>query len=214
MRPSLVLSGIVGGVLTASTALAQAPSVRGVATGTAFEVTPYAGYMISGDFIKGPLGTSVYNAPGALYGAQLGMKMSPNVALVGNLGYSTSDVRIGIPFIGGYSVATSSMLLYDGGLQVELPITTASGFTLKPFLQGGAGAIRYGVQQSLVKLNATNFAANFGGGADITLGQSLGLRLMAKDYVGKFDFKEATSLDLQGGTAHNWGLSAGLRVNF
>ena len=214
MRPSLLLSGIVGGVLTASTALAQAPSARGVASGTAFEVTPYAGYMISGDFIKGPLGTSVYNAPGALYGAQLGMKLSPNVALVGNLGYSTSDVRIGIPFIGGYSVATSSMLLYDGGLQVELPITTASGFTLKPFLQGGAGAIRYGVQQSLVKLTATNFAANFGGGADITLGQSLGLRLMAKDYVGKFDFKEATSRDLQSGTAHNWGLSAGLRVNF
>jgi hypothetical protein len=213
MRTSLVLCGIAGTVVAASSALAQAPT-RASTTGTAFEITPYAGYMISGDFIKGPFGTSVYNAPGAIYGAQLGMKMSPNIALVGNLGYSTSDVRIGIPFIGGYSVARSSMLLYDGGLQLDLPLTTASGFTLKPFLQGGAGAIRYGIDQSLVKLTATNFAANFGGGADLTIGQNLGIRLMAKDYVGKFDFKEATSLDLQGGTAHNWALSAGLRVNF
>ena len=214
MRTSLVLSGIASGFLVASSAVAQAPARVAPTTGTAFEITPYVGYMISGDFLKGPLGTSVYNAPGAIYGAQLGMRMSPNIALVGNLGYSTSDVRIGIPFIGGYSVGTSSMLLYDGGLQLELPLTTASGFSLKPFLQGGAGAIRYGVEQSLVKLTATNFAANFGGGADITIGQNLGLRLMAKDYVGKFDFKEATSLDVEGGTAHNWALSAGLRVNF
>jgi hypothetical protein len=37
---------------------------------------------------------------------------------------------------------------------------------------------------------------------------------MAKDYVGKFDFHDATQLDVQGQTAHNWALSAGLRFNF
>jgi hypothetical protein len=38
--------------------------------------------------------------------------------------------------------------------------------------------------------------------------------LIAKDYIGKFNFQDATQLDVQGQTAHNWALSAGLRFNF
>lgn len=193
------------GPLAAQTALAR---------GTAFELTPYAGYMIFGDYFKGPLGTSVTNAPGALYGVQLGMKLAPNISLVGNLGYTSTDVRVGIPFLGGYSVAHSSTLLYDGGLQLDLPLTTASGFSLKPFAQIGAGAMRYDISQSIIQTQATNFAANVGVGADLALGRLLGLRLMAKDYFGKFDIKDATQLDVTGETAHNWGLSAGVRLNF
>lgn len=212
MRTSIVALGVAAIVATTSAAAAQ--SSAPIASGTAFELTPYAGYMIFGDYLKGPLGTSISNAPGAIYGVQLGMKIYPNVSLIGNVGYSSSDVTAGIPFLGGYSIAHSSTLLYDGGLQVDLPLTTASGFALKPFVQAGAGAMRYNISESIVNTNATNFAANFGVGADLALGQSMGLRLMAKDYVGKFDFHDATQLDVQGQTAHNWALSAGLRFNF
>ena len=59
-----------------------------------------------------------------------------------------------------------------------------------------------------------NLAGNVGLGADLALGDAVGLRLMAKDYVGKFDFKDATTLDVQSQTAHNWALTAGLRFNF
>ena len=212
MRTSIIALGVVAIVATTSAAAAQ--SSVPIASGTAFELTPYAGYMIFGDYLKGPLGTSISNAPGAIYGVQLGMKIYPNLSLIGNVGYSRSDVTAGVPFLGGYSIAHSSTMLYDGGLQLDLPLATASGFALKPFAQVGAGAMRYSISESIVNTNATNFAANFGVGADLALGQSMGLRLMAKDYVGKFDFHDATQLDVQGQTSHNWALSAGLRFNF
>jgi hypothetical protein len=74
--------------------------------------------------------------------------------------------------------------------------------------------MRYNINESIIQTNATNFAANVGLGADVALGQSMGLRLMAKDYFGKFNFQDATQLDVQGQMAHNWALSAGLRFNF
>jgi hypothetical protein len=211
MRTSTITAGLLAVLGSASYASAQSAPI---ATGTAFELTPYAGYMIFGAYLKGPLGTSISNAPGALYGVQLGMKLAPNISLIGNVGYSSSDVQAGVPFLGGYSIAHSSTLLYDGGIQLDLPLTTASGLGLKPFAQVGAGAMRYNISESIVQTNATNFAANVGVGADVALGQSMGLRLMAKDYIGKFDFHDATQLDVQGQTAHNWALSAGLRFNF
>lgn len=212
MRKLTVIVGAAAGMLSASAASAQMASP--VANGTAFELTPYAGYMIFGDFLKGPLGTSISNAPGALYGVQLGMKLTPMISLVGNLGYTSSSVTVGVPFFGGYSIANSSTLLYDGGLQLELPMTTASGLRFQPYGQIGAGAMRYDISASVLQTHATNFAANAGLGADVGIGQNVGIRLMAKDYFGKFNFQDATSLDVQGQTAHNWALSAGLRLNF
>jgi len=213
MRNYNVIAGLVAlFVGIASTASAQ--SAPSAATGTEFELTPYAGYMIFGDYLKGPLGTSVSNAPGAIYGAQLGMKLAPNISLIGNVGSTSSDIQAGNPFLGGYSIAHSSTLLYDGGLQLDQPLTTASGISLKPFAQVGAGAMHYNIDASILQTSATNFAANVGLGADIGLGQSLGLRLMAKDYIGKFNFQGATQLDVQGATAHNFALSAGLRFDF
>jgi hypothetical protein len=212
MRTTFVGFGLLAAVAVAPMAAAQAPAP--LATGTAFELTPYAGYMIFGDYLKGPLGTSISNAPGAIYGVQLGMKLMPNVSLIGNLGYSSSDVTAGVPFLGGYSIAHSSTLLYDGGIQLDLPLTTASGLSLKPFAQAGVGAMRYNISESILQTNATNLAGNVGLGADIGLGNAFGLRLMAKDYFGKFNFQDATTLDVQSQMAHNWALTAGLRVNF
>jgi hypothetical protein len=74
--------------------------------------------------------------------------------------------------------------------------------------------MRYNINASILQTNATNFAGNLGLGADIGIGQNLGIRLIAKDYIGKFNFQDATSLDIQGQTANNFALSAGLRFNF
>jgi len=212
MRISIIAAGVAA--VLGSASIASAQSTSATVNGTAFELTHYAGYMIFGDYLKGPLGTNISNAPGPIYGVQLGMKIYPNVSLIGNVGYSSSDITAGIPFLGGYSIAHSSTLLYDGGLQLDLPLTTTSGFSLKHFAQIGAGAMRYNINESIIQTNATNFAANVGLGADFALGQSMGLRLMAKDYFGKFNFQDATQLDVQGQMAHNWALSAGLRFNF
>jgi hypothetical protein len=53
-----------------------------------------------------------------------------------------------------------------------------------------------------------------GAGADVGLTRSIGLRLMAKDYVGRFDVREATTLDYEPGIAHNFAFSAGLKIAF
>ena len=207
LRSTLALATLA----TAAHAQSRASAVK---TGKAFDFTPYVGYMVFGSLMDGPLGTSIGNAPAPVFGAQLGMHLAPNVSIVGNVAAASSDIKAGIPLIGGLSVAHSNMLLYDGGLQLDVPVMTIAGTTMSPFLQAGAGAMRYEISQSFLSTNATNFAGNVGVGADVALGKNVGMRLMAKDYIGKFDIKDATFIDYQAKTANNVAFSAGLKLSF
>lgn len=198
----LVLSVAAAGSLVGRSAVAQ--------TSPRIEVTPYAGYMVFGDFVKGPLGTSISNAGGALVGAQLGVAITPNVALVGNAARASGDISIGVPFLDGISVGSSSAWMFDGALQLSLPLPER---TFTPFVQVGAGAMHHEVKIGL-STKATNFVGTVGAGADFGLTRSIGLRLMAKDYIGRFDVQEATTLDYQPEIAHNFAFSAGIRLAF
>jgi hypothetical protein len=183
--------------------------------GKSLEITPYAGYMMFGSFIDGPLGTSLSSSAAPLYGAQLGMTLMPGVKLIGNVAHASGDLKVGIPFIGGVSAGTTSALVADGG--VELSIPTPNGATsYTPFIQAGVGAMRWGIDLGSTGVNttSTNLAGNLGAGLDLNFGPALALRLMAKDYIGKFDFKQATSFDISGKTSQNWALTAGLRLAF
>jgi hypothetical protein len=174
------------------------------------EVTPYAGYMVFGDFVKGPLGTSISNAGGALLGAQLGVALTPNVALVGNAARASGDITIGIPFLDGIDVGSSSAWMFDGAVQLSMPLPQRA-FT--PFVQLGAGAMRHAVTIGITT-DATNVVGTVGAGADFGLTRGIGLRVMAKDYIGRFDVREATTLDYQPEIAHNFAFSAGVRIAF
>jgi hypothetical protein len=217
MRPAsyfrfTLLSAAVVATL-GSTAHAQTRATS-VSSGKAFDFTPYVGYMVFGSLMDGPLGTSIGNAPAPVFGAQLGMRLAPNISLVGNVAAASSDIKAGIPLIGGLSVAHSNLLLYDGGLQLDVPVMMIAGTSMSPFVQAGAGAMRYEISQSFLSTNATNFAGNVGIGADVAIGNNIGVRLMAKDYIGKFDFKDATFIDYEGKTANSVAFSAGLRMSF
>jgi Outer membrane protein beta-barrel domain len=199
-----VLALAVVGALIGEKALAQSV--------TRIEITPYAGYMIFGDFVKGPLGTSLSNAGGALIGAQLGIALTPNVAIVGNAARASGDINLGLPFLDGITLGSSSAWMFDGALQLSMPLPgRAIAFT--PFVQLGAGAMRHNVDLGL-STDATNFVGTIGAGADFGLTRAIGLRLMAKDYIGRFDVREATTVDYQPDVAHNFGLSAGLKIAF
>ena len=177
-----------------------------------FDVSPYAGYMMFGKMFEGPVGTSISSGGGPVYGAQMSLTMAKNVALYGNVGYSSSDLKVGVPILGGLDVGTSKALMYDGGIELKIPIQAASIVT--PFVQGGVGAMRYEVESGFLNTKATNVAYNFGGGIDVRLNPNFGIRLMAKDYLGKFDLEEATSFDLNGKTTNNVALTLGVNLGF
>jgi Outer membrane protein beta-barrel domain len=208
-------------VTVIATALAVAAPVRAQqvvqqsSTPKVFSFTPYVGYMVWGDYLKGPIGTTLTNKNGAIYGAQVGIDLSPNVALLGNVAYSKSDLQVGAPFIGGVGVGSSNIWLYDADLQLSLPSSANHPLPFKPFVQVGAGAMHYNVEAlSVLNTKVTNLAFNVGLGFDYQLSPGIGVRLMAKDYIGKFDFKQATSLDVSGKTTNNVAVTAGIKIGF
>ncbi|HET6578456.1 MAG TPA: outer membrane beta-barrel protein [Gemmatimonadales bacterium] len=181
--------------------------------GPSFGITPYAGYMRFGNLASGPLGTSLRNTGSAVYGAEATLGLTRSLAIVGNLAYSQPSLEIGAPLIGGVSVGRSSVLLYDAALRLRVPLG-AGALPISPFVQAGAGAIRQSFDIGPVGTHATNTAYNVGAGADIAIGPRMGLQLMAKDYIGKFDAREATAINVDTRTTHNWAVSAGLRLGF
>lgn len=209
MKRFFVRTSMVG---LATLAVAMPAAAQQVTHAKVLEVSPYAGYMMFGKLFEGPIGTSVSAANGPVYGAQLSLTMAKNIALYGNLGYSSSDLKVGLPILGGLDVGSSKALMYDGGVELKVPM--AAGSKVTPFVQGGVGAIRYEVQTGFLNTNATNVAYNFGGGFDVRLAPNFGLRLMAKDYLGKFDFKEVTGFDLNEKMTNNVALTLGVNVGF
>lgn len=199
---------------TALTLAAATPVFAQHAKPTILKVTPYAGYMKFGDYATGPIGTRITNAPAAVYGAELSLDLARNFAVVGNVGYSDSNIQVGLPIIGGLNVADTKVLLYDGALQLRLPLESSSRVGITPFVQGGVGAVRYEVRAGPLKTQATNIAFNGGAGIDLQLARNIGMRLLAKDYITKFDFKEATSFNIEGKQTHNLAFSLGLNLGF
>ena len=203
-----VRSSVVGLAMVAS----AIPLAAQQAKPKVFDISPYAGYMMFGNLFDGPIGTSVSAGSGPVYGAQATLSMSKNIAIYGNVGYSSSDLKVGLPILGGIDIGSSKALMYDGGVELKMPMQTSS--TVTPFVQGGIGAMRYEVDASILNAKATNVSYNVGGGVDVRLSPNFGVRLMAKDYIGKFDFKEATSFDLNGKTTNNVALTLGVNFGF
>ena len=179
---------------------------------TSIRLTPYVGYMSFGSLVSGPLGSSLTNGGGPAYGAQVSVPLSPAIGVYGNVAYSRPGLEIGLPVVGGISVGNGSVLLYDGGIQLTVPGRTAQ--QISPFVQAGIGGMKYSFDLSPLRLDATNLAYNVGVGADLPLGRNLGVRVLAKDYIGKFDASDVVGLDLGGKTTHNWALSVGVTLGF
>ena len=180
----------------------------------AIELAPYAGYLVSNSLVDGPMGTGIASSGRPLYGVQLGVPLTQNIALVGNLAHAQGDLEVGLPILGGIPVGRSATWMMDAGIHLGMPIGSGRAQALTPFVQLGAGAMRQSLEVTGLSTSATNFAFNAGAGLDLAFSPNVGLRLMAKDYIGKFDFEEATTFDIDRGSAHNVAISAGLRLSF
>ncbi|SRR5579883_516295 len=175
-------------------------------------ITPYVGYMYMDQYVHGPLGTSASGADAGLVGAQLTLPLSPNFALVGNLGHANSSLVFFEPAGGGPTVGNTEVWLFDGGIQLSAPFPASYRHWVSPFVQLGAGAMRYGTQNLAGTAHATNFALNFGAGLDYTLARTVGVRFLFKDYVGHWN--DPTRLPFNSGDrfTHNPSISAGLNI--
>jgi opacity protein-like surface antigen len=200
MTRAIAFAVIIAAASTAGPLAAQ--------THAAVDLTPYAGYILFGDFIDGPLGTSLGGGSGPVYGLQLALPLASGIALVGHIGYADSELRAGIPLLGGVDFGRHTALIYDGAVQLS------GRGRVAPFVQAGIGGMRQEITVSGLTTAATGLVYALGGGIDLAITPRVALRLMAKDYAGAFDFQEATLLDIDGGTMHNVALGAGLRFHF
>ena len=214
-RPSFLRIALIGlAALAGTLLLARDAHGQAAKPAPAAAITPYAGYLVAGNFLEGPVGTSIASAGGPLYGAQLSIPLGSSISVVGNAGYSSGDLKVGLPLVGGLSVGSVRTLLFDAGVELRSPSPLGMSGLLTPLLQVGAGVVRHDVDVQLLQTDATAASFNVGAGADLALGRNLGLRFLAKDYIGKFDFKEATGFELDSKTAHNWAFTAGVSLKF
>ncbi len=176
-------------------------------------VTFYGGYMDMGHYVNGPLGTSASGADAGLLGAQVTLPLTPNFALVANAAHANSALVFFVPTGGGPTLGNSEVWLFDGDLQLSAPFRGYGRHWIDPFLQLGAGAMRYETQNTDGGISSTNFAFNVGGGLDYYLSRQVALRVLAKDYVGHWSTPgDAYSYDYYNGGRYtnNYSISGGL----
>jgi hypothetical protein len=198
-------------VLTAAPLAAQSTKAASLPL---VEVSPYVGYLAASNLADGPLGTSISAGSGGLYGAQVRIPLMSSVSVIGNFGYSAGKLRAGIPIVGGISLGDAKTYLFDGGLQLSAPELARGSRSLTPFVQAGVGGVRRDLSVAGITNRSTNLAWNIGAGGDLEVLPGLGLRILVKDYIGKFDVREATGFDVESRTMHDWGFSLGVNLSF
>lgn len=200
----VVTSSLLATVMVASTARAQ--------TGVGATLTPYAGYLVTGNWYDGPIGTSLSTTNAPLVGGQASIPLTKGIALVGSLAYASGDLRIGLPLLGGVNVGTAKTWLYDAGL--ELGGLAGKKIGIAPFAQVGIGGMTNDIKNSFFNVRASNIAYTGGVGVDVGLAERFALRVQAKDWVGRFNSEDAVGFRAEGNLAHNWALTAGVKLSF
>jgi hypothetical protein len=177
-----------------------------------FHVTPTAGYLSYGAYFNGPAGLAFSNANGAAYGGQLDFAVWRNLSLVGSVLHATSDWSFqGVPLIGTVNVGGANLWFYDAGVRLHFPL--GSRRSVAPFVEAGAGAIRYAVDNVLLTGHATNFALTAGVGVLARLSDRLSLEGTIKDHAASFrSVDQASGLGVTGRWAHTIGFLAGLSI--
>lgn len=193
-------------VLTLTAAAAQAQA------GVGAHLTPYAGYLVTGNWYDGPVGTSLATTNAPMLGVQGAVPLTAGVSLVGNLAYASGDLRVGLPLLGGVNVGSATTWLYDAGLELGGLAGRSTG--IAPFVQGGIGGMTNDIRASVFQARASNVAYTAGVGVDVGVSNALTLRVQAKDWIGRFNSEDSIGFRAEGNLAHNWALTAGVTLRF
>jgi hypothetical protein len=211
-RVVAVAALIIGSAMLAQPAAAQYRVHYGFYSAPPMEpsVTLYGGYMNLGQYVNGPLGTSASSGDAGLLGGQLTLPLSPNFALVGNVAHANSNLVFFAPTGGGPTIGNTEVWLFDGDAQLSAPFRGYGAHWVNPFVQFGAGAMRYETQNTLGGTSSTNFTFNVGGGLDYYVSRGVAFRVLAKDYIGHWDNPSGYPYYYSGRYTDNWSISGGL----
>ena len=178
----------------------------------AVRIGPTAGYLTFGTYFTGPGGLRFSNDNAAAFGGELEFPVWRDLSVVGNVLHATSDWSFEeVPLIGSVTIGGASLWFFDAGLRLHFPL--GSSRTVLPFVEAGAGAIRYAVSNPLLEGQATNFALVGGLGVTTRIGERLGLEARVKDYYASFrSVDEAAALGVSGRRAHTVGFLVGVTL--
>jgi hypothetical protein len=205
-------SSCVRTAFVASLVLALPLASQAQGTGVGAHLTPYAGYLVTGNWYDGPVGTSIAATNAPMVGAQGSIPLTKGIALVGNLAYASGDLRIGLPLLGGVNVGSAKTWLYDAGLELGGLVGRSKG--IAPFVQGGIGGMTNDIKASVFETRASNVAYSAGVGVDIGFSEGFAVRVQAKDWISRFNSEDAIGFRADGNLAHNWALTAGVKLRF
>jgi len=185
--------------LTAFATQARAQSAR-------VEIVPTAGWVFPGDLARGPIGSALRAAQAPLLGGTAAVGIAGPVSLWGGVSFADSKLELGLPLAGGVPLTDTRLIVLDAGIQLR-------GYgPAAPVLQLGLGTMHYRFATGLVDVRADNLVVSAAAGMDLALAPGLALRLLARDWVGRFDSSDAIGVDLRARSAHHLALSAGLRL--
>ena len=186
--------------------LAGQQSVQAVRLG------PSAGYLTFGTYFTGPGGLRFSNDNAAAFGGELEFPVWRDLSVVGNVLHATSDWSFQeVPLIGSVTIGGASLWFFDAGLRFHFPLGRAR--TVLPFVEAGAGAIRYAVNNPLLEGQATNFALVGALGVTTRIGERLRLEARVKDYFASFrSVDDAAALGVSGRRAHTVGFLVGVSL--
>ncbi len=208
MKANLVRSSLAAVLVAVSPLVAQAQK----GTGVGAHLAPFAGYLITGDWYDGPVGTSISATNAPTLGVQGGIPLSTGVSLVGNLAYASGDLRIGLPLLGGVNVGSANTWMYDVGLELGGLGGRSTG--IAPFVQGGIGGMTNDIKVRVLETRSSNVAYTAGVGVDVGISDGLVLRVQAKDWISRFNSEDAVGFRANGNLAHNVALTAGVKLRF
>src|SRR5688572_12067490 len=169
MRSTYQTATLIGAVLLgagSASGQTQPRSSSIIVTRGEFSVQPYGGYLVSQKFVEGPLNSSLGVVSSPLYGLQASLPLAPGASLVGALGYSSGDLEVGVPILGGVNIGSSSTWLFDAAVELRLDSWQEKGKRFVPLVHLGGGALRRELTVAGVSANTTDFMVSGGVGAD------------------------------------------------
>jgi hypothetical protein len=178
----------------------------------ALRIGPTAGYLTFGTYFTGPGGLRFSNDNAAAFGGGLEFPVWRDLSVVGNVLHATSDWSFQeVPLIGSLTLGGASLWFFDAGLRLHFPLGRTR--TVLPFVEAGAGAIRYAVNNPLLEGQATNVAFVGGLGVTTRIGERLGVEARVKDYFASFkSVDEAAAFGVNGRRAHTVGFLVGISI--